>query len=80
MQPGDRLCLFTDGVTEASNGGSMFGTQALAATLQTYREKPAGELLIALRDAVRSFESGQPPADDLTLLILDYHGPAINAG
>lgn len=80
LQPGDRLCLFTDGVTEASNGSSMFGTQALAATLQAHREKPAGELLIALRDAVRSFESGQPPADDLTLLILDYHGPAINAG
>lgn len=78
LQPGDRLCLFTDGVSEASNGREFFGENRLVQALQAHREQPASELVGSLRDAVRAFESGQSAADDLTLLVLDYHGPQIS--
>ncbi|MBS1157942.1 MAG: CHASE2:Stage sporulation [Proteobacteria bacterium] len=74
LQAGDRLCFFTDGVSEADNGSELFGTARLACALLAQQEQAAGELVVALRDAVRHFESGRPAADDLTLLILHYHG------
>jgi serine phosphatase RsbU (regulator of sigma subunit)/CHASE2 domain-containing sensor protein len=77
LQTGDLLCLFTDGVTEASNGKELFGIERLVAALQ-----PAEHTLQAqathLRDVVRTFEAGEPPADDLTLLLLRWHGPTRN--
>lgn len=79
LQAGDLLCFFTDGVTEASNGDALFGNDGLAAALLEHRDKTPGELVIALRDAVRRFEAGLPAADDLTLLIVRYHGPTPNA-
>lgn len=78
LQPGDRLCLFTDGVSEACNGGALFGGDRLAAALLEHRAKPLAELPGALRDEVRHFEADHPASDDLTLLVLDYRGPAIN--
>ena len=75
LQPGDLLCLFTDGVTEASDGHRLFGSDRLSACLadQPAAASPAA-CLAALRDNVRAFEGGQPPADDLTLLIVRWCG------
>lgn len=75
LQPGDLLCLYTDGVTEAGNGTGMFGKSGLKAALHALHEKPLPALIAGLRDEVRHFESGHPAADDLTLLILKYEGP-----
>lgn len=80
LQAGDQLCLFTDGVTEASNGHSLFGAERLQATLQANAGRSPAEITGALRDAVRSFESGHPAADDLTLLVLHYNGQLLSAG
>ncbi len=75
LQPGDLLCLYTDGVTEASNGQSWFGIERLIETLTAPTSATDLQTRIAaLRDTVRSFEAGQPPADDLTLLLLRWHG------
>ncbi len=74
LQAGDLLCLFTDGVTEAMNGKEMFGSDRLRATLATFRSPAVQDCTSALRDAVRHFEAGHPPADDLTLLLLRWHG------
>lgn len=79
LQAGDLLCLFTDGVTEASNGQingqNLFGTDRLieqfaGATSETELQTH----ITNLRDAVRQFEAGQAPADDLTLLLLRWNG------
>ena len=52
--------------------------------LQTAIEKNKGVRLplavTALRDAVRSFEAGHQPADDLTLLLIDWYGQPANEG
>ena len=73
LQPGDRICLFTDGVTEASNGSEMFGLSRLQSVIQDSAQAELQITATSLRDAVRHFEAGHPPADDLTLLLLQWH-------
>ena len=75
LQPGDLLCLFTDGVTEANNGSTMFGGERLEAAFSASFNAPTLQAQVdSLRDAVRHFEAGFPPADDLTLLLAQWHG------
>ncbi len=75
LEPGDLLCLFTDGVSEASDGRQMFGSGQLAATLLAADANlPLAARATAIRDAVRSFEAGQPPFDDLTVLLAEWYG------
>ncbi|MDP2880051.1 MAG: CHASE2 domain-containing protein [Azonexus sp.] len=76
LLPGDRICLFTDGVTEAGNGLEMFGLGRLQSAIEDCAEAELQITATTLRDAVRRFEAGQPPADDLTLLLMQWHGPA----
>jgi len=75
---GDRLCLFTDGVTEASNGAEMFGMGRLQMALENSAQVELQTATTMLRDTVRQFEAGQPPADDLTLLMIQWHGPVLS--
>ena len=75
LQPGDLLCLFTDGVTEATDGRSLFGSERLSGSLAGQPcDAPPAACLNALRDSVRAFEAGHPPADDLTLLLVRWCG------
>jgi serine phosphatase RsbU (regulator of sigma subunit) len=76
LQAGDTLCLFTDGVHEASNGRTLFGMPQLIEIFAAHAPKtPIDQQVMAIRDAVRRFEDGQPAADDLTLLLLRWNGP-----
>ncbi|MDD2884851.1 MAG: CHASE2 domain-containing protein [Dechloromonas sp.] len=76
LTAGDLLCLYTDGVTEASNGDSMFGNEGLADALHhQLGVSNIEQATDALRATVRRFEAGLPPADDLTLMLLRWDGP-----
>ena len=74
LESNDLLCLFTDGITEADNGHELFGIERLKTGLSTATDEPVEKLASSLRDAVRNFESGHPPSDDLTLMLLRWHG------
>lgn len=77
LEPGDLVCLFTDGVTEATDGRAYYGGDRLLALLAAApADGPPEALATAIRDDVRSFEAGHPPADDLTVLVLRWDGPA----
>jgi len=76
LKPGDLLCLFTDGVTEAMNGTDLFGGDRLLAGLAEIPADNLNQAATALRDQVRRFEAGHPPADDLTLLLMRWNGPS----
>lgn len=77
LEPGDLLCFFTDGVTEAFNGQGMFGGERLFEVFASSINEPTLQLQIeAIRDSVRQFEAGFPPADDLTLLLARWYGQA----
>lgn len=66
----DRLVLFTDGVTEASNPqGEEFGEQGLLSLLEKHRAWPAAAIQEKIAAAITEFSGGHL-ADDATLLVL----------
>jgi sigma-B regulation protein RsbU (phosphoserine phosphatase) len=70
LTPNDRLVLFTDGVTEASNPqGEEFGDQRLSSLLEEHRALPAAALREKIAVAISEFSGGHL-TDDATLLVL----------
>ncbi len=70
VETGDRLVLFTDGITEASNSqDEEFGMERLIDLLKTYHDGPASRILAAILDSVGRF-TAQGFQDDATLMIL----------
>jgi sigma-B regulation protein RsbU (phosphoserine phosphatase) len=69
LNPGDRLLIFSDGITEARNvSGEEFGDQRLEELLQDARNLPAAHICEAILAQVTQFARGCPQADDLTLI------------
>lgn len=70
LRPGDRLVLFTDGITEASRtDGEEFGTERVAAIAKAHRAVSAPTLKNLLLDEVTNFCDGRFH-DDVTLLVV----------
>ena len=82
LAPGDTLCVITDGVTEAMNGvGELYGgqrlTEVLAAPSASQGPELLGHMANRVRDDVAGFVAGAEQSDDLTLLLLRWHGPSV---
>lgn len=76
LAPGETLVLVTDGITEAQDrGGALFGRKKV---IETVAGNPgnATELCERLRNAIRSFEGGIEPTDDLTVMALRLRSPS----
>ncbi|HYA63917.1 MAG TPA: SpoIIE family protein phosphatase [Candidatus Sulfotelmatobacter sp.] len=70
LAPGDRVILFTDGVTEANNPeGEEFGEARLLGLLEQNRACSAEELQKRILNAAAAFSGGHW-YDDITLLVL----------
>lgn len=71
IQPGERLVLYTDGITDAASpAGERFGDARLFATIaESCVAGTAEETRGAVIDAVLRFQGSALPADDLALLI-----------
>ncbi len=80
LGPGDGLVVVTDGVTEAQDaaGGFLDRAGAVAVLAALPRGWRADEATVALMHAVRSFEDGTEPSDDLTVLALRRPAGAIS--
>lgn len=72
LSPGERLMLYTDGVTEAMNElRHEYGEQRLAAIVESYQpQQSLCEQLRILRDDVDDFRDGVLPNDDFTVLLI----------
>ena len=71
MEPGDRLLLYTDGVTEAHDkSGGLYGTERLFAVLEAKAEENNDTLLDAVIHDVNDFAVGVPQFDDITMIVL----------
>ena len=72
LAAGDKLVLYTDGITEScSPAQELYGDQRLLDTLQPMQQLNASGILEALSRNVLDFEAGTDPADDKTILVLD---------
>jgi serine phosphatase RsbU (regulator of sigma subunit) len=68
--PGDRVILYTDGVTEAHPGDhEEFGMERLLGVARAQAGKPPREIQNAIIQAVKEYVGGPLP-DDLTLVVL----------
>jgi len=75
LQPGDLICLYTDGITEARNlKGEFFGEDRLIDILRVNQSDPLEEIAVEVLDSVSSHASGLSQGDDLTLLLVRYIG------
>jgi sigma-B regulation protein RsbU (phosphoserine phosphatase) len=78
LRPGDFVVAFSDGVTEAVNpAGEEFMDDRLLESIDRHRAigaKSAPQFLERLLSDVRAFCEGEPPRDDITLVMVRYDG------
>ena len=73
LQPGQCLCLYTDGITEAFNeADEEFSNERLMDFISRTAENPVQELVKLLVQEVESFAGKKPQSDDITALALQY--------
>ena len=73
LSPGDVLYLYTDGVTEATNGAQeLFGEQRLQKALNEAADLPVHALLPRIKERIDSFVGEAEQFDDITMLGLKY--------
>jgi sigma-B regulation protein RsbU (phosphoserine phosphatase) len=72
IKPGERLVLFTDGITDAASpGGERFGYERLRQTIAaSCLTGGAADTCRAVIQGVLGFQGDAQPADDLALLVL----------
>jgi sigma-B regulation protein RsbU (phosphoserine phosphatase) len=71
LEPGDLLCIYSDGITEAvSPDDEEFGLERLIGLLRWQRYQPLTEVLAAIPRAVGEFSQGLPQGDDQTLVLM----------
>lgn len=71
LRPGETLCLYTDGVTEAVGaGGEMFDEERLIEVLVRHRLETAEAIGSAVVEAVGNFSRLPRLADDATLVVV----------
>ena len=72
LSPGDRLYLYTDGITEAARAGvEQFGEERLAQTLGEYRCVPLTDSVERLVAVVAGWADAPKPADDLSVVAVE---------
>jgi sigma-B regulation protein RsbU (phosphoserine phosphatase) len=70
---GDRLLLYTDGIIEGTNGaGEPFGSERLKAALKNSSDDYL-EFLDDLFAELNDFGVNDPPTDDCTAIVVDFH-------
>ena len=71
--PGDRLFLYTDGVTEATNKeNQLYGEERLISFMNENSGVAATSLLPELKNNIDGFVGEAPQFDDITMLMFDY--------
>jgi PAS domain S-box-containing protein len=70
LEPGDRIVLYTDGITEVFNSrGEMLGTEGVREMVHQASTLPAEEMKQAILEGVAAWRNG-PPTDDVSLVLV----------
>lgn len=75
LEPGDKVVLYSDGMTEAENAaGQFFDAERVRLCVRENSGLGAADLHQRLMDAVDQFTEGGSVRDDITALVLEYTG------
>ena len=75
LTPGDRLLLYTDGVTEAMNlQDELYDEQRLLAVCNELQGEPIFDLVKGTVARIKAFAGTAPQSDDITLMAIEYRG------
>ena len=73
LEKGDRLFLYTDGVTEAQNKDKeLFGNDRLFQFTIDNKDKPVKDFIYKLRKEVSEYQGDVEQSDDITMLMCEY--------
>jgi phosphoserine phosphatase RsbU/P len=73
LKPGDRIVIYSDGVTDAQDvEGNFFGRRRLRDLIEESPDLSAPDLHSSLIQKLDNFTEGAVQADDVTLLVLQY--------
>jgi sigma-B regulation protein RsbU (phosphoserine phosphatase) len=73
LAPGDKVVIFSDGLTEAENSeGEFFDTERLRVCLRDNASRDAPAMHAALLAAIERFADGGAVRDDITALVIEY--------
>ena len=71
FEPGDRLVVFSDGASDATNGeDEFFSEERLESLVMKHNDLTADELLDKICDEIKTFTGDAPQFDDITLVIV----------
>jgi sigma-B regulation protein RsbU (phosphoserine phosphatase) len=74
---GDKVVIYSDGVTEAQNlERGFFGKRRLREVVEAHAGRSCGAIHDAIQEAVAAFTEGAPQSDDITLVVLEFCGTA----
>lgn len=75
LKPGDKLFLYTDGVTEAENSSNeLYGEQKMISVIKSGIELSPKELIVAIEADISSHVAGFAQSDDITMMTIVYNG------
>ncbi len=74
FEPGDKIVLYTDGVTEATDiNGSLYGNKRFVDLLNENKNKSPKELIDEIYTDVNEYQKNVEQADDITVLAVEFN-------
>ena len=75
LAAGDKIVIYSDGVTEAQNlEKGFFGKRRLREVVEAHAGHSCGAIHDAIQEAVAAFTEGAAQSDDITLVVLEFRG------
>ena len=75
LADGDKLVIYTDGVTEAQNlRGEFYGRKRLRELVAEHARESCTAIHDAIQSGVGAFTESAPQSDDITVLVMEYRG------
>ncbi len=73
LSRGEKVVIYTDGVTESQNArGEFFGRKRLRDLVAAHAAGSCTQIHSAIQEAVDGFAEGAPQSDDITALVLEF--------
>lgn len=74
LQPGSKIILYSDGITEyRNNKGEFYGSERLLTLLEQNKLKPVNEIIQILKQSMRDFGKEAVPLDDISVLGVEFN-------